>query len=630
MNAHAFVRLLALLLSVCVLPAQAQQGGLLDSIGSLFKPREDATSAGTTSDEGAATRALKPAAATGGEKRVALVIGNNAYQTVSKLEKAGNDARAVGRALEKAGFQIRSVIDGNRTQMNMAINQFVDDVAGGGIGVFFFAGHGVQVNNQNFLIPIDLPAVAREADIADHGISLQNLQDKIADARAKFSLLVIDACRDNPLPKKAGRSIGATRGLTQASSAEGQMVVFSAGANQQALDKLSDNDANPNGVFTREFLPWVTKPGVTIRDAVLSVRSAVRAKAKTVDHDQFPAIYDQAEGNFYFIFQGPATVNVQSAPADPEAEAWGAAERANTEAAYRSYLDAYPKGRFVPAAKIALEAVRAPAKPVETAKPAQAAVPPAPTFSAPVDDPESALWTEVKQSGAREYYEAYLKQYPKGKYAALARIELGKIADREKADRTKEDAERKLAAERDRQAQIKADQDAWDAAKSANSATVQGYLDRYPNGRYVSDARTKLAGVKKEEAEMKLGKVFEDCPDCPDMVVIPGGIAIGRTEVTQGQWRALMGNNPSHFASCGDTCPVEQVSWDDVQEYVRKLTQKTGKTYRLPTEVEWERACRAGSQQEYCGSDNIDSVAWYDGNSGNKTRSVAGKQPNAW
>lgn len=112
---------------------------------------------------------------------------------------------------------------------------------------------------------------------------------------------------------------------------------------------------------------------------------------------------------------------------------------------------------------------------------------------------------------------------------------------------------------------------------------------------------------------------FRDCADCPEMVVIPPGsfvmgsnsgnanempvhsvtishaFALGKTEITQAQWKALMGSNPSGFSNCGDNCPVENVSWDDVQEFILKLNAKTGKQYRLPSEAEWEYAARAGS-----------------------------------
>jgi formylglycine-generating enzyme required for sulfatase activity len=91
-----------------------------------------------------------------------------------------------------------------------------------------------------------------------------------------------------------------------------------------------------------------------------------------------------------------------------------------------------------------------------------------------------------------------------------------------------------------------------------------------------------------------------------------------------------MGNNPSKFAQCGDNCPVENVSWDDAQAYISKLNKKTGKTYRLPSEAEWEYACRAGEQYEYCGSDIVDVAGWNDKNSRFMTHPAASKQANAW
>jgi sulfatase modifying factor 1 len=108
---------------------------------------------------------------------------------------------------------------------------------------------------------------------------------------------------------------------------------------------------------------------------------------------------------------------------------------------------------------------------------------------------------------------------------------------------------------------------------------------------------------------------------------------IGKCEVTQKQWQDIMGSNPSNFKNC-DNCPVEQVSWYDVQEFIKKLNEKTGKNYRLPTEAEWEYAARGGASAssatatKYSGSNNLDEVAWYDGNSGNKTHPVGQKKPN--
>jgi formylglycine-generating enzyme required for sulfatase activity len=116
-----------------------------------------------------------------------------------------------------------------------------------------------------------------------------------------------------------------------------------------------------------------------------------------------------------------------------------------------------------------------------------------------------------------------------------------------------------------------------------------------------------------------------------EMVSIPDrNYEMGKYEVTQDEWRAVMGNNPSRFSSCGDGCPVEQVSWDDIQVFLQKLNAKTGRQYRLPNESEWEYACSGGSKTDYCGGNNLDAVGWYAQNSGSKTHQVGQKQANGY
>jgi formylglycine-generating enzyme required for sulfatase activity len=112
-------------------------------------------------------------------------------------------------------------------------------------------------------------------------------------------------------------------------------------------------------------------------------------------------------------------------------------------------------------------------------------------------------------------------------------------------------------------------------------------------------------------------------------VTINYSFYMGKYEVTQAQWQSVMGNNPSNFKDCGGNCPVEQVSWDDAQSFIQRLNgMNDGYTYRLPTEAEWEYACRAGTTGDYAG--NLSDMAWYSENSGSKTHTVGGKQPNAW
>jgi len=114
------------------------------------------------------------------------------------------------------------------------------------------------------------------------------------------------------------------------------------------------------------------------------------------------------------------------------------------------------------------------------------------------------------------------------------------------------------------------------------------------------------------------------------------GYWLGKTELTQGQWEALMGSNPANLKNAGRDAPVEQVSWDDAMQFCRKLTERErqagrlpeGYEYTLPTEAQWEYACRAGTTGDYAG--NLDAMAWYNQNSGNTAHPVAQKQPNAW
>ena len=153
-----------------------------------------------------------------------------------------------------------------------------------------------------------------------------------------------------------------------------------------------------------------------------------------------------------------------------------------------------------------------------------------------------------------------------------------------------------------------------------------------------ADLKKSMADVEAIKASAiavkpEARKAFQDCIDCPTMVLIVAdgdlaNFALAQTEVTQKQWQDVMGSNPSRFKNCGPDCPVENVSWNDVQEYIKNLNTKTGKTYRLPTEREWEYACLATEATDYCGGNNIDVVAWNLGNSHGTTHRVGAKQPN--
>jgi len=150
--------------------------------------------------------------------------------------------------------------------------------------------------------------------------------------------------------------------------------------------------------------------------------------------------------------------------------------------------------------------------------------------------------------------------------------------------------------------------------------------------------RVKANGKKSFEPEMvfveggtfMMGSNSGDADEKPVHEVTLSSFSIGKYEVTQAQWQAVMGDNPSYFKGC-ENCPVEMVSWNDIQGYIQKLNAQTGKQYRLPTEAEWEYAARGGNKSRnltYSGSDPINPVSWYSGNSKDKTHPVGSKQSN--
>lgn len=134
--------------------------------------------------------------------------------------------------------------------------------------------------------------------------------------------------------------------------------------------------------------------------------------------------------------------------------------------------------------------------------------------------------------------------------------------------------------------------------------------------------------IKIPGGSFRMGSNRGDYDEMPIHQVSIQPFLLGKYEVTQAQWRVVMGLNPATFSGCDD-CPVERVSWDDVQSFIEKLNQMTGRRYRLPTESEWEYACRSGGKdEEYCGGSDRISLAWYASNSRSKTHPVGQKQAN--
>lgn len=249
------------------------------------------------------------------EKRVALVIGNDLYPNLPadrQLKKAANDATTIADALRSLGFEIVLGTNLGRQGMIDRLADFTARLEPGDTAAVFYAGHGVAIAGVNYLVPSDVPAVTEGAEARVRGASIAE-PDVIAEVQGKsvrVAFIVIDACRDNPFPRTAGRSIGNTRGLADTRPARGIFTLYSAGIGQTALDQLSSNDSAHNSVFTRIFVEQLKRPELHLGDLAVEVRERVAALALTASdgagqpapHEQTPAYYDQTLGGRIFLW----------------------------------------------------------------------------------------------------------------------------------------------------------------------------------------------------------------------------------------------------------------------------------------------------------------------------------------
>ena len=248
--------------------------------------------------------------------RRALVIGLDDYQHIAKLKNAGADAEAMAAAFRQAGYDdVQVVRDKPLRQLQAEIRSFKMRITANDEVVFAFSGHGVQLGGTNYLLPTDVGA-QNEEQVKDEALSLSKLLEDLRERKPRFTLAIVDACRDNPFAS-AGKAIG-SRGLTGVAGANGQMVIYAAGEGQRALDRLGPGDAVKNSLFTRVFLQELKQPGASIREVLYRVRDQVAELAEIVKHEQVPAVYDQVRGTYYFLPPVPGAVVVaQSAAALP-------------------------------------------------------------------------------------------------------------------------------------------------------------------------------------------------------------------------------------------------------------------------------------------------------------------------
>lgn len=276
------------------------------------------------------------AAAQPSGRRVALVIGNAAYAD-APLKNPVNDAEDIAAALRGLGFNVTQLSNRNRSQFTAAIRDFGRNAAGAEAALFYYAGHGVQVRGRNFLLPVGQRFV-EEGEVETDGVEVNSVLARLEDAGAKVSLIILDACRSNPL-QRSGR--GAVRGLARMEAPSGALVAFAAQPGAEAQD-----GNGRNGVFTQHLLQHIGTPGASVEQVFKRVRADVE---RDTARRQSPREESSLTADFYFVSPFGRT-----SPAEQqrlEDEGWARCRGAGNAAPCDDYLAAWPQGRFTAQAR---------------------------------------------------------------------------------------------------------------------------------------------------------------------------------------------------------------------------------------------------------------------------------------
>ena len=252
---------------------------------------------------------LVAATAVQAQRRVALVIGNSAYQHTSPLDNPKNDATDIGAVLKKHGFEVIEGLDLDKVGMDRKVREFAEALQGSAVALFFFAGHGLQVSGQNYLVPID--AKLSTAAALDWEMVRLELVHRSMEREAATSILFVDACRNNPLARNLARAMGTRsveigRGLAQVEAGVGTLVSFSTQPGNFALDGTGRNSP-----FAGALVKHLDAPKDDLSAILIDVRNDVM---KETQRKQVPWEHSALTGRFYFS-------RAQTGPSHPSATA---------------------------------------------------------------------------------------------------------------------------------------------------------------------------------------------------------------------------------------------------------------------------------------------------------------------
>jgi uncharacterized caspase-like protein len=293
------------------------------------------------------------------ERRVALLIGNSSYQD-APLKNPVNDADAMARILREAGFDVILHKNVDRRKMILAIKEFGQKLKKNDVGLFYYAGHGVQVDSANFLLPVDLKGsdLQDADDLRHYAFPLNEILDRMRDASTN-NIIILDACRDNPFMAKLSRS--ATRGLAKINTPASTTILYSTDPGNTA----SDGVGGDNGAFTSRLVESIQKDGLELVDVMRDVAVHVTRDTNGAQRPIFDGVLSTK-----FYFRAPEAAAQKTAPevgssaitVDPkvmELRYWESAEKSGTASAYQLYIKRFPGGDFADLARDRLEQMAA-------------------------------------------------------------------------------------------------------------------------------------------------------------------------------------------------------------------------------------------------------------------------------
>lgn len=543
-------------------------------------------------------------------KRVALVVGIDHYDNLTdaqQLKKAVSDSRAMSEVLSSLGYNVQQADNVTRLEFLRQWQRFLNGIEPGDEAALYFAGHGVEIGGLNFLLPSDVPRVAsgEEEVLKASSLSLSNFLEQVRERKPQTMLYVIDACRDNPFINSGGRGIGGTRGLTLVEPPSGTFVMFSAGAGETALDRLSDSDRNANSVYTRVLVPRLKAPG-KIGDIARDVRREVRELASRVNHVQTPAFYDEVIGDFC-----PSGCAVEAKvepppppPPDPAMEAWNATRGTTSIEVLSAYVSKYKSSFYAELAKARIDELK-------RQQQLGAVAPPKPQVVGP--DPSIEAWKTVKDTQSISVLETFIGKYPMTFYAELARVHLKELKQKQQAALVAPPPPKVSTSA----LVVDASLGAWEAAKgSQDVGALETFVDKYPLSLHAKVAKGRIEELKRKEEEAARQDMVRDIQTalknraCYDGAI--DGVWSNGSRDALARFNRLAKLNPDADepdqatldalkAWTGERCPVEKLATPSKEKApsVRKRpAAKTANTPKTPKSSKVAKTPRAKPKEQ--------------------------------